>query len=125
MVLRTVLSGLSCVVLAGCSGGAPAPVVTTMTVTATPTAASSSASAPVPTPRAKVFDHVAMERSVKQILAESFKVEGLGEVTCPADLEVKDGRIFDCEASVAGAPQRVPITVKGADGNYEVGAPVK
>ncbi|MFD8496454.1 DUF4333 domain-containing protein [Amycolatopsis sp. NPDC059657] len=126
MVLRTVLTGLSCVVLlAACSGGDPAPAVTTTTVTATPTA-SSTASVPVETtPRAKVFDHVAMERSVKQILVESYKVEGVAEVTCPADLEVKDGRIFDCEASVGGAPRRVPITVKGTDGNYEVGAPAK
>ncbi|SDY46628.1 protein of unknown function [Amycolatopsis xylanica] len=123
-MLRTVLTGLSGVVLlTACSGGDPAPVVTTTTVTAP---ASSLASVPVETtPRTKVFDHVAMERSVKQILTESYKVSDVAEVTCPADLEVKDGRIFDCEASVGGAPKRVPITVKGTDGNYEVGAPVK
>ncbi|WP_370948982.1 DUF4333 domain-containing protein [Amycolatopsis sp. cg5] len=126
MVSRTVLTGLSCaVLLTACSGGDATPAVTTTTVTAT-APASSSASVPVETaPRTKVFDHAAMERSVKQILVDTYKVEGVAEVTCPPDLEVKDGRIFNCEVSVGGATQRVPITVKGGDGNYEVGVPVK
>jgi hypothetical protein len=71
----------------------------------------------------KVFDNAAVQTGVQKILTENYKIEGVTAVTCPAEQEVKDGVTFECTATVAGKTQTVPITVKGADGNYEVGTP--
>ncbi|MDT7726043.1 MAG: hypothetical protein QOI21_2619, partial [Actinomycetota bacterium] len=71
----------------------------------------------------KVFDNAAVQTGVTKILTENYKIAGVTGVSCPAEQEVKDGVTFQCTATVAGKTQTVPITVKGADGNYEVGTP--
>ena len=71
----------------------------------------------------KVFDNTAVQTGVTKILTENYKIPGVTGVTCPPQQPVKDGATFQCTATVAGKAQTVPITVKGADGNYEVGTP--
>ena len=53
-----------------------------------------------------------------------YKIDGVTGVTCPAEQKVEDGAKFECTATIAGKPQKVPITVKGDGGNYEVSPPV-
>jgi len=71
----------------------------------------------------KVFDNNAVATGVTKILTDNYKIEGVKDVTCPADKEVKDGVTFECTANVAGKTVKVPITVKGSSGDYQVGAP--
>jgi hypothetical protein len=71
----------------------------------------------------KVFDNQAVQTGVTKVLTQNYKIAGVTGVTCPAQQEVKDGLTFECTANVAGKPVRVPITVKGTGGNYEVGTP--
>jgi hypothetical protein len=72
----------------------------------------------------KVFDNQAMQTDVSKILTQNYQIPGVGNVSCPAQQAVTDGNAFDCTVTVAGTPKRVPIKVLGADGRYEVGAPV-
>jgi hypothetical protein len=71
----------------------------------------------------KVFDNTAVQTGVTKILTENYKINGVKDVVCPADKEVKDGITFECTASVAGKTVKVPVTVKGSSGDYQVGAP--
>jgi hypothetical protein len=71
----------------------------------------------------KVFDNMAVQTGVTTIYKQKYSEPSIKDVTCPAQQEVKDGLTFECTANVAGKPVRVPITVKGTGGNYEVGTP--
>jgi hypothetical protein len=71
----------------------------------------------------KVFDNMAVQTGVTTIYKQKYSEPTIKDVTCPAQQEVKDGLTFECTANVAGKPVRVPITVKGTGGNYEVGTP--
>lgn len=73
----------------------------------------------------KVFDSGAMQGDVQKILTGTYKLDGVSNVNCPAQQEVKDGASFTCTATIGGKEQKVPITVQGSDGNYQVGIPVK
>ncbi|MFB9903482.1 DUF4333 domain-containing protein [Allokutzneria oryzae] len=70
----------------------------------------------------KVFDSSAMQNDVKKMVTERYgqKVES---VTCPSDKEVKVDATFECKAKIDGKEKTVPITVKTAEGKYEVGYP--
>lgn len=128
--MRTVLVvGPACLVLlAGCgaSGGTTTPA--TQTVTVTPDIGSATGEIPSEslassTPQAKVFDEAAVQDSVKRILTDDYKVEGIKDVTCPPKQEVKEGGTFDCAVSVGDSVKKVTITVTSAEGAYKVGAP--
>lgn len=69
------------------------------------------------------FDQVAVQDGVKKILTEDYKIENVGEVSCPAGQEVEPGATFTCSASIDGQPRQVTITVKTDEGEYEVGQP--
>ena len=74
--------------------------------------------------KTEVFNNTQMQTDVQKLLTDTYKIEGVTSVTCPAQQEVKDGAKFECTATVNGKPQQVPITVKGTGGNYEVSPPV-
>ncbi|MDT7726045.1 MAG: hypothetical protein QOI21_2621 [Actinomycetota bacterium] len=126
--MRTVVIGLGCLcaaLLSGCGGsGNPAVPPATQTVTVTPP----SPSEPAPTytgtstsTRAKVFDQTAVQESVKKILTDSYKVEGIKTVSCPADQEVKVGGTFDCAVALGDVVKKVTLTITSDTGDYEVG----
>jgi hypothetical protein len=71
----------------------------------------------------RVFDNAAVQDGVKQILTNSYRVDGVGAVSCPAGQEVKQGATFTCTAQVNGKQKKVTITVKTDAGEYEVGQP--
>lgn len=86
--------------------------------------------APPPPPAAstdsaadKVFDHRAMEESVRTLLAHDYRLVGVDQVSCPREQGVTEGATFDCQATVSGKPARVAITVTDADGEYQVAMP--
>ncbi|MDQ7807779.1 DUF4333 domain-containing protein [Amycolatopsis sp. A133] len=73
--------------------------------------------------KTQVFNNTQMQTDVQKLLTETYKIEGVTGVTCPAEQKVEDGAKFECTATIAGKPQQVPITVKGDGGNYEVSPP--
>jgi len=74
--------------------------------------------------KTQVFNNTQMQTDVQKLLTETYKIDGVTGVTCPAEQKVEDGAKFECTATIAGKPQKVPITVKGDGGNYEVSPPV-
>jgi hypothetical protein len=69
------------------------------------------------------FDNAAVQTGVKKILTEDYKIENVGNVTCPAGQEVTTGATFTCTANIDGQDRQVTITIKNGDGEYEVGQP--
>ncbi|WP_134668497.1 MULTISPECIES: DUF4333 domain-containing protein [unclassified Amycolatopsis] len=73
--------------------------------------------------KTQVFNNNQMQTDVAKLLTDTYKIQGVSGVTCPAEQKVEDGAKFECTATINGKPQQVPITVKGNDGNYEVSPP--
>jgi hypothetical protein len=73
--------------------------------------------------KTQVFNNTQMQTDVQKLLTETYKIDGVTAVTCPAEQKVEDGAKFECTATIAGKPQQVTITVKGDGGNYEVSPP--
>jgi hypothetical protein len=73
--------------------------------------------------KTQVFNNTQMQTDVQKLLTETYKIDGVTGVTCPAEQKVEDGAKFECTATIAGKPQQIPITVKGDGGNYEVSPP--
>ncbi|MFJ9786898.1 DUF4333 domain-containing protein [Amycolatopsis sp. NPDC101161] len=73
--------------------------------------------------KTQVFNNTQMQTDVQKLLTETYKIDGVTGVTCPADQKVEDGAKFECTATIAGKPTQIPITVKGDGGNYEVSPP--
>ncbi|RJQ79929.1 DUF4333 domain-containing protein [Pseudonocardiaceae bacterium YIM PH 21723] len=71
----------------------------------------------------RVFDETAVARDTKGLLINSYKIEKVESVSCPAGQEVKEGKTFSCTATINGQKKEVPITVKDDSGTYEVGQP--
>ncbi|MGH3518690.1 MAG: DUF4333 domain-containing protein [Haloechinothrix sp.] len=118
--------GMAALLVAGCQAGngtspsttpspSAAPVPTTTTTTATPTTTL--------TPLPRTFDEGAVQDAVHKVLTESYQIEDLGMVICPAHQRVKAGTTFDCTATIDGQEKRVPIRVTSEKGRYSVGYP--
>jgi len=73
--------------------------------------------------KTQVFNNTQMQTDVQKLLTDTYKIDGVTGVTCPAEQKVEDGAKFECTATIAGKPQQIPITVKGDGGNYEVSPP--
>jgi uncharacterized protein DUF4333 len=71
----------------------------------------------------RVFDTAAVQSGVQRVLTSDYKIEGVADVRCPANVQVKVGETFTCTTTVNGKPANIQITIKSADGNYEVGRP--
>lgn len=73
-----------------------------------------------------VLDQNALQNGVRTVLTGQ-PPNGYGQsvsaVSCPEKQPVKAGTTFDCSVTVGGSQKKVTITVKDADGNYEVGQP--
>lgn len=70
-----------------------------------------------------VFDSRGVADGVRQVLRDTYRVDGVGSVSCPADQPAELGSRFDCRADIAGASRDVTVTVTDSDGRYEVGHP--
>ncbi|NYI92076.1 hypothetical protein HNR02_005451 [Amycolatopsis endophytica] len=115
-----VLLAIAALLVSGCDSEAPAPPVpTSHPVTAT-SAAGTTASL---TPARRVFDPAHVQDGVWRVLTESYLITAVGEVSCPGGEDVVAGRIFECTVDIAGEKKKVTITVRDADGGYEVSQP--
>ncbi|WP_020673493.1 DUF4333 domain-containing protein [Amycolatopsis nigrescens] len=125
MRVATVLavSCLGILAVAGCESAGEKPPATSSPA-APPPPAGSPVSSPVSlTPVPKILDQSAVQDGVRQVLVQSFQLEEVETVGCPAGQAVEVGHVFDCTASIAGEEKTVTVTVKTAQGEYEVGAP--
>lgn len=68
----------------------------------------------------RVFDHVALEQGVAQVLRVNYGHE-VSDVSCATSVRVVVGSRFTCDATVDGVRQPVPVTVTSRQGDYEVG----
>jgi hypothetical protein len=68
------------------------------------------------------FDNTQMEQDVARVLG-GYDIGQVESVSCPSGQEVTDGATFQCQAVVDGQQRSIPITVKGSDGDYQVGYP--
>jgi hypothetical protein len=75
-----------------------------------------------PLPTEKVLDGPSLNSGVTNILEDDYKIM-VDEVTCPNDEQPIVGNSFTCTAVIDGQQKQVSITVKTADGKYEVGQP--
>lgn len=69
------------------------------------------------------FDNSAVQRGVQQILTDSYGIDKVSNVSCPAGQEVKVGKTFDCSVTIDNQQRAVTITVKSDKGDYEVSQP--
>ena len=70
----------------------------------------------------KVFDATKVADGVRTVLTSDYKLEA-SNVQCPDNQPVTVGSTFTCTVIVDGAQKAVQITVKSADGHFEVGQP--
>lgn len=70
----------------------------------------------------RVFDDATVAQGVQRVLTDTYGL-AVSSVTCPAGIVVVAGASFECTATVAGRPVRVPNRILGASGDYEVGRP--
>jgi hypothetical protein len=75
-----------------------------------------------PPPTEKVLDGPSLNSGVRNVLEDDYKIM-VDEVTCPNDEQPIVGNSFTCTAVIDGQQKQVTITVKTADGKYEVGQP--
>jgi hypothetical protein len=66
---------------------------------------------------------VAVQVSVTKILTDTYKIEGIKTVSCPAKQEVKQGSTFDCAVALGDVVKKVTLTITSDGGDYEVGTP--
>jgi hypothetical protein len=71
----------------------------------------------------KVFDAAAVQDGVRRILTDDYGIAAVTSVTCGEGIQVDTGATFECDATIDGAPVKVPIKVTSDDGAYEVGRP--
>jgi Domain of unknown function (DUF4333) len=72
----------------------------------------------------RVLDPAAVQEGVQDVLSDDYGVEGVADVTCPADVEVVGGAAFECRATVDGDAVRVPVLITNDDAEYQVGRPL-
>ncbi|WP_214405066.1 DUF4333 domain-containing protein [Pseudonocardia lacus] len=70
----------------------------------------------------KVFDTQAVQAGVQKVLTDEYGLT-VESVTCGQNIRVDNGATFECDATIDGQPQKVPVKVTSADGDYEVGRP--
>ncbi len=75
----------------------------------------------------RTFDHVKVEAGVTRILTDpapnGYGLQGVSGISCPSNQPVKVDAKFTCTGTVNGTQKQIVITVKDADGKYEVAPP--
>lgn len=63
------------------------------------------------------YDVAKAEREIGLFVDRTFEGVETGEVTCPDDIDAKEGTKFDCTAEVEGQDLRIEVTMTDDDGN--------
>ncbi len=75
------------------------------------------------------LDVNAAQKGVQQVLSDeqngygAKNVEGVVSNKGAGNIEVEDGKTFECDVSIDGTERKVTVTFQGDDGTYEVGRP--
>ncbi|GAA5052808.1 hypothetical protein GCM10023318_25930 [Nocardia callitridis] len=69
------------------------------------------------------LDQAAVQDGVQKVLSESYGIQDVNNVSCPADKEVAVDASFECTLDVSGEAKKVTIKITKDDGTYEVGRP--
>lgn len=69
------------------------------------------------------LDQAAVQTGVAKVLEESYGIDDVKDVRCPAGQEVAVDAIFTCDLKVGGEEKTVNIKITKDDGTYEVGRP--
>lgn len=69
------------------------------------------------------LDQAAVQTGVAKVLEESYGIEDVKDVSCPAGQEVAVDATFTCDLKVGGEDKKVNIKITKDDGTYEVGRP--
>ncbi len=70
-----------------------------------------------------VLDEAAVEQGVSGILTDSYGMQGVSNVECPANVRVESGRTFMCSVVISDKQRSVPVKITDSEGTYEVGRP--
>lgn len=70
-----------------------------------------------------VLDQGAVESGVQTVLTDSYGLQAVSDVSCPADQKVETGATFTCSVSVDGEARTVTIRIIDDEGTYEVSKP--
>jgi hypothetical protein len=69
---------------------------------------------------AKTIDSADLESDLaSQITGQAQVAEDTVEVSCPEDVEVEAGKIFECEATVEGDTTTIEVRLTDDDGGYQ------
>ncbi len=71
----------------------------------------------------KIFDNTSVQNGIVGILKDDYKIADVESATCTGENPVEPNRTFTCKVKIGGKDKEVKITVKTADGEYEVGQP--
>ncbi|MGW4366547.1 DUF4333 domain-containing protein [Nocardia takedensis] len=69
------------------------------------------------------LDQAAVQDGVKKVLTDSYGIQDVADVSCPAGQEVKVDATFECTLKVSGEQKKVNIKITNENGTYEVGRP--
>ncbi|MGW1738473.1 DUF4333 domain-containing protein [Nocardia sp. NPDC001965] len=69
------------------------------------------------------LDQAAVQTGVAKVLSESYGIEDVKDVQCPAGQEVAVDATFTCDLKVGGEAKTVSVKITKDDGTYEVGRP--
>lgn len=69
------------------------------------------------------LDQAAVQTGVAKVLADSYGIDDVEDVQCPAGQEVAVDATFTCDLKVGGEAKKVNIKITKDDGTYEVGRP--
>ncbi|NYH77103.1 hypothetical protein FHR84_000417 [Actinopolyspora biskrensis] len=70
-----------------------------------------------------VLDAGSVQAGVRQIVRDSYGMEGVESVSCPSGQPVRPGHSFTCEVSTGGDDERVRVVVQDEEGTYAVERP--
>ncbi|MDN5757727.1 MAG: DUF4333 domain-containing protein [Tomitella sp.] len=70
-----------------------------------------------------VLDTQAAETSIGNVLSDDFRIDGVGQVSCPDHIDVESGSSFVCNAVIAGQATSVTSTFTDDSGTYLVAQP--
>jgi hypothetical protein len=109
----------------GCQACGTTAISGNATHAPTPTTARTQQRTPAASTSKLVFDAAAVEEGVYEILTEKYDFADVGSVACPEDQDVEPGKKFECVVEIGGKNERVTITPRDYEGEYEVSQPTR
>jgi hypothetical protein len=71
----------------------------------------------------KTLDQKSAQDGIGHVLTDKYSIQGVGPVSCPSSIKVKNGASFTCQVSINGGQKNVTAKFTDDNGTYEVGQP--